>query len=372
MGIMRPIRKFLRISTHANPDGEPIANVDFGQLFPTLAYHREGLSVPDGDLYDVIGGGLRREGWKKLTNALLFADGPMTRWPEGTSSLFGKGTKLRDALGIVKHFHAPIAHLFGTGIGFKLMLMESEILIQALGGLAQRGITALPLHDSVLVAAPAGAPSFVNSMEAPGIGRPVRSRTNISMVRRFVGSAITTHKFESRRRQSCSPHKVARSCRRDTERPGAHKLNEGAVWYQSEKYIGLCPHAAEFPVFDPYSAEISNIEMRLGRRILAPFLPITTSPRGLPEAAKPTRAPWATSPELSRTRIVTSRIVVEAGCGAGTRAIVVRLVSRKCGDHRPRKYSAKITPVRRLVKASLRCPAVTICPKPSIGGHAAS
>jgi hypothetical protein len=145
--------KFLRIRTEAYPDGEAIANVDFGQLFPTLAYHREGYSVPDGDLYDIIGGGVSREGWKKLINALLFADGPMTRWPKETSSLFVKGTKLRDALGVVKHFHAPIAHLFGTSVGFKLMLVESEILIQALARFAQRRITALPLHDSVLVAA---------------------------------------------------------------------------------------------------------------------------------------------------------------------------------------------------------------------------
>ena len=47
--------------------------------------------------------------------------------------------------------HAPIAELFGTGIGFKLMLIESEILVRALEHFAQKGITALPLHDSVLV-----------------------------------------------------------------------------------------------------------------------------------------------------------------------------------------------------------------------------
>jgi hypothetical protein len=108
--------------------------------------------VPDGDLYDISGAGVSREGWKKLVNAMLFADRPMTRWPEDTSSLFSKGTKLRDALALVRHVHAPIAKLFGTGVGFKLMLTESEILIQALGHFALRGITALPLHDSVLVA----------------------------------------------------------------------------------------------------------------------------------------------------------------------------------------------------------------------------
>jgi CHASE3 domain sensor protein len=53
---------------------------------------------------------------EKLANALLFAKGTMTRWPAGTSSLFPKGTRLRDALGLVRHVHAPIAKLFGSGV----------------------------------------------------------------------------------------------------------------------------------------------------------------------------------------------------------------------------------------------------------------
>jgi hypothetical protein len=43
-------------------------------------------------------------------------------------------------------------HLFGTRIGYKLMLIESGILIEALQGFAAKGITALPLHEGVLVA----------------------------------------------------------------------------------------------------------------------------------------------------------------------------------------------------------------------------
>ena len=77
----------------------------------------------------------------------------MTRWPSDTSQFFPKGTKLRDVLALIRYAHAPIANLFGTGVGFKLMLIESEILIEALTSFAHRGITALPLHDSVLVAA---------------------------------------------------------------------------------------------------------------------------------------------------------------------------------------------------------------------------
>ena len=83
--------KFLRICTKATPDGESIANVDFSQLFPTLAYHKVGCAPFDGDLYDIVGDGSSREGWKTLVNAMLFAKGMMTRWPSETSSLFPKG-----------------------------------------------------------------------------------------------------------------------------------------------------------------------------------------------------------------------------------------------------------------------------------------
>jgi hypothetical protein len=145
--------RLLRICSAKHPDGEPIANVDFSQLFPRLAYQKVNQEPPHGDLYDLAGEGVSREGFKKLINAFLFARGPLTRWPSETSRLFAKGTKLRDAVGLVRSSHRPIAHLFGTGIGYRFMFIESNILIEALLVLYARGITALPLHDSVLVAA---------------------------------------------------------------------------------------------------------------------------------------------------------------------------------------------------------------------------
>ncbi|WP_052513295.1 hypothetical protein [Bosea sp. LC85] len=142
----------LRIGTAGCPEGEPIANVDFGQLFASLAYRQCDLLTPEGDLYAIWGDGSHRDGFKRLLNALLFARGPLTRWPQDTSSCFPKGTKLQAVLADIRHHHAPIAHLFGTGIGFSLMAIESAILIDALLRLFASGVTALPLHDSVLVA----------------------------------------------------------------------------------------------------------------------------------------------------------------------------------------------------------------------------
>ncbi len=143
----------LRIGSKAMPEGETIANVDFGQLFPRLAYNTLHLQPPDGDLYDILGDGSHRDGFKQLLNAMLFVDKPLKNFPDGTARAFPKGWRIKDVTAAIEKKHAPIARLFHTGLGFQLMLAESMGLIIACLRLFENGITALPLHDSVLVAA---------------------------------------------------------------------------------------------------------------------------------------------------------------------------------------------------------------------------
>jgi hypothetical protein len=145
--------RFLRIGTQSHPEGEPIANVDYGQLFVRLAYLKAGHPPPDGDLYNITGDGLHRGGWKQLVNALLLTNKRLGNWPEGARSVFPPGTRLQDAVAAIKARHSPVVPLFGCGVGIKLMLLESEMLIATVLALFGRGITALPLHDSVLEAA---------------------------------------------------------------------------------------------------------------------------------------------------------------------------------------------------------------------------
>jgi len=132
--------------------GEEIANVDYGSLFPRIAYAHAQAGQPEGDLYDVTGDGTCRDGWKKLINAMLFGTKPLRGWPTDTLEAFPKGTKLTDAVAAIKRKHAPIAKLFERGLGFQLMRHESDMLVSVITALFKKGITALPLHDSVLVA----------------------------------------------------------------------------------------------------------------------------------------------------------------------------------------------------------------------------
>jgi hypothetical protein len=133
-------------------DGERIADVDYRQLFPRLAYVRAGQPQPEGDIYNVAGDDSGRDGWKKLMNAMLFSNGPLRNWPKDTLQHFPSGMKLRDAIKMLAARHAPIDGLFGTGLGFQLMRIESDLLIGIITHLASIGVTALPLHDAVLVA----------------------------------------------------------------------------------------------------------------------------------------------------------------------------------------------------------------------------
>lgn len=133
-------------------NGEEIVNVDFSSLFPRMAYARARAEQPTYDLYDIRGDGMHRDGWKVLMNALLFEEKPFQHWPTGAIDEFPKGTKLKELVAAIRTRHAPIAHLFEKGLGFELMYLESEMLIAIVQVLFKQGVTALPLHDSVLVA----------------------------------------------------------------------------------------------------------------------------------------------------------------------------------------------------------------------------
>jgi hypothetical protein len=137
---------------HLRVMGEAVVNVDFSSLFPRLAYVRARKEQPEGDLYDVTGDGSCRDGWKQLINALLFVKTPLKGWPKDTRSNFPDGMPLRKAVMAIKEKHSAIAHLFECGLGFELMRIESDMLVALVTELFKRGVTALPLHDSVLTA----------------------------------------------------------------------------------------------------------------------------------------------------------------------------------------------------------------------------
>lgn len=135
-------------------DGEAISILDYGQMSARLAYAKVGATPPDGDLYAVHGlGAWQRDGVKKLINAALFSASPLTRRPKGTAKLLPKD-HMSVLMGALRRAHAPIAPLFENGEGLRIQRLESDIMVEVLIRLIGSGITALPIHDAVIVARP--------------------------------------------------------------------------------------------------------------------------------------------------------------------------------------------------------------------------
>lgn len=150
-GLGKDLRQHIRI------DGEPTAYLDFSSMYLRLALLSVDVEPPAGDLYRRIAGietEAHRDGIKKVLNAMLFRKGELMRLPRGTRDLLPEALRSAGAVGgAIKGAFPELAGVFGTRQGFELTFTESRILVAALLRLNGRGITALPIHDGMMVAA---------------------------------------------------------------------------------------------------------------------------------------------------------------------------------------------------------------------------
>lgn len=134
-------------------NGEPVADLDFSNMFPRLAYHHVGQVPPEGDLYAVPGLESHRAGAKAGLSALLSYPNRMKNLPSRLKALLPEGwnaSRLRDA---VAQHHPHLSPCFEKDLGFDLMFTESRILLAALRELMEHDIPALPMHDGIMVQA---------------------------------------------------------------------------------------------------------------------------------------------------------------------------------------------------------------------------
>jgi hypothetical protein len=136
-------RCYLRI------DGEPVAELDYGQMGLRLLYAKAGVQPEGDDLYTIEREGFTREGVKRLINAAISSDKRQTRMPKGTRRHLW--VSYAQAIKAIEDRHHPIKHLFFKGLGLKLQVQEADIMVALLLALRDQGITALPIHDCVLV-----------------------------------------------------------------------------------------------------------------------------------------------------------------------------------------------------------------------------
>ena len=135
--------------------GEEVVELDYAQMAPRILYGLAGVRPTWDDAYllpHLEMAPTYREGVKKLINAMLFAEGPLSRKPQGTRDLLPR-ISVQQLQARIEDRHRPIARHFGTSIGHELQFRESEILSEVLDRLNGVGVSVLPVHDALLVPA---------------------------------------------------------------------------------------------------------------------------------------------------------------------------------------------------------------------------
>ncbi|GGE92593.1 hypothetical protein CR103_21300 [Massilia psychrophila] len=132
--------------------GVPTVTLDFGQMNPRILYGLAGEKFNAEDAYTIPRLEEYRDGVKVVFNSMLHRTSPMKKKPRGSAELFPGHVRIKEITSGIIIFHKPIADLFYKGIGLDLLYKESQILVEVLTELLRLGITALPVHDAVIVA----------------------------------------------------------------------------------------------------------------------------------------------------------------------------------------------------------------------------
>ncbi len=158
----------LNARTPLRINGERLAEADMNAMFLRLASAMGGSELDyDSDPYMALlcsldgqavpGLQQYRRGLKGAIAALLFKP-DLKRWPDDTREALPQGLTVKELrIALLQAFPGLTHCLLGMGassgvpIGFSLFRTESDILLEALRMLRDAGVTALPLHDAVLV-----------------------------------------------------------------------------------------------------------------------------------------------------------------------------------------------------------------------------
>lgn len=144
-------------------NGLPVVELDYRNCFARMLYHLRGLD-DEGELYAVpeidaleAANGLEPETYrpfiKWLFQVMLNGKGRPGAAipPDGMARPVG--LSIGQTARMVKARHKPVADAFGTGAGFKLMRLESDIALEVVETATGEGWACLPIHDSFIATA---------------------------------------------------------------------------------------------------------------------------------------------------------------------------------------------------------------------------
>ena len=117
-----------------------------------LAYSLAKAPIHFDDGYLIPNWEKARDATKKLINVMLNSADYELTVPKRLEKLYPYRKNIkRHLFADIYSFHKPIKRFFGKANGMKFMFLESEILIDVLLELNNKGIAALPIHDCILI-----------------------------------------------------------------------------------------------------------------------------------------------------------------------------------------------------------------------------
>ncbi|MEI9405211.1 hypothetical protein [Mesorhizobium argentiipisi] len=139
---------------HIRVEGHRIGELDYGQMFPRLAYAKVGAVPPEGSPYDLPGTeeftDEQRRAVKSGFNAFLFKATTMRKWHPDIEQGLPTGWTVGRFKQAMLRKHPLLAPVLNCGIGYELMYRESEILCRVLERTLLVDCAVLPIHDAVL------------------------------------------------------------------------------------------------------------------------------------------------------------------------------------------------------------------------------
>jgi hypothetical protein len=135
-------------------NSEHVVGPDYGQMAVSILYALEQIPMPLEDAYKLEGWENFRDGVKRYINKLLHDETgtPKAKKSDFIGCRYKKVDAITEALrkDVFEH-HKAIAHHFNGSSSGKLFFVESNLLVHVLLELQNKGICALPVHDSLYV-----------------------------------------------------------------------------------------------------------------------------------------------------------------------------------------------------------------------------
>ncbi|HCR13775.1 MAG TPA: hypothetical protein PKD41_02190 [Solidesulfovibrio sp.] len=142
-------------------NGNRVTEQDYGGLHIRLLYAISGQGQPDGDVYAIpVLAGASADTWRDKCKIVLQA---VINAPDMENAVRGAVKGLNDKglktnrkevewmVQALKKKHEPVKQFFNSGYGSALQKTDSDMAVDILSDLLDKGIVALPIHDSFVV-----------------------------------------------------------------------------------------------------------------------------------------------------------------------------------------------------------------------------